>query len=511
VGLGESELRDAVERLAGSFDAVHGGFGSAPKFPPATTIALLLRCHARFRDERALDMARRTLDAMAQGGMYDQIGGGFARYSTDDRWLVPHFEKMLYDNALLARAYLEGFQATRHERFARVAREVLDYVLREMTSPEGAFFSATDADSEGEEGRFFVWTPAEVEAVVGPEAGRVACAYWGITERGNFEGRSVPSTFRSFEDVAAALDRPVEEVARSIAASRRELYEARSRRVPPSLDDKVLAAWNGLMIGAMAEGARVLADSRYLEAAERAADFLLGTLARPDGRLLRTWRAGRAHVAAYLEDYAFLCEALVDLYEAGASERYLREAERLAGVMLGDFAAAEGGFYSTARDHERLIVRHREGHDGAVPAANAAAAHALARLAFHLDREDLRDAARAAVGAYGAAIRHAPHAFAKSLIVIDLLDAGPVELAFVGRRGAPDMEALRREVGCHFLPHRVVAHRDPEAAEGGLPLLRGRDLVAGRAALYVCRGATCLPPVVEPAEIRAALRASSLA
>jgi uncharacterized protein len=504
-GLGEAELRDAVERLAGSFDAVHGGFGSAPKFPPATTIALLLRCHARFGDERALEMARRTLDSMAQGGMYDQIGGGFARYSTDERWLIPHFEKMLYDNALLARVYLEGFQVTHQERFARVAREVLDYLLREMTSPEGAFFSSTDADSEGEEGRFFVWTPAEVEAVVGPEAGRIACAYWGITERGNFEGRSVPSAFQSVEDVATALGRPSEEVAKSITVSRAKLYEARGRRVPPSRDDKVITAWNGLMIGAMAEGARVLLDSRYLGAAERAADFVLGTLSRQDGGLLRTWRGGRAHLAAYLEDYAFLSEGLIDLYEAGAPERYLREAERLAGTIVDGFAAEGGGFYSTARDHERLIVRHREGHDGAVPAANAAAAHALARLSFHLDREDLRDTARAAVAAYGTAIRRAPHAFAKSLLVVDLLEAGPVELVFVGPRGAPEVEALRREVGSHFLPHRVVAHRDPEAVDGGLPLLRGKELVAGRAALYVCRGSTCLPPMTDPAEVRAKL------
>jgi uncharacterized protein YyaL (SSP411 family) len=505
VGLGEAELRDAVDSLAGSFDPVHGGFGRAPKFPPATTIGLLLRCHARFGDERALEMARHTLDAMARGGMYDQIGGGFARYSTDERWLIPHFEKMLYDNALLARAYLEGSQATGDECLARVAQEVLDYVLREMTSPEGAFFSATDADSEGEEGRFFVWTPAEVEAVLGSEAGRIACAYWGIAEQGNFEGGSVPSAFRSSEDVAAALGRSQGEVAESIAVSRAKLYEARSRRVAPALDDKVLTSWNGLMIGAMAEGARVLAAPRYLLAAERAADFALGSLLRPDGRLLRTWRAGRAHLAAYLEDYAFLCEALVDLYEAGASERYLREALRLSDLILGDFAADGGGFYSTARDHERLIVRHREGHDGAVPAANAAAAHALARLSYHFDREDLRDAAREAIAAYGAAIRRAPHAFAKSLIVLDLLDGGPVELVFVGRRGASDLEALRREVGPHFIPHRVVAHHDPDAAEGGLPLLQGRGLVAGRAALYVCRGATCLAPVTEPDSVRPAL------
>src|SRR5438445_638126 len=394
--VGEDALRQAAQQLGREFDARRGGFGPAPKFPPSAGLSLLLRIHRRFGDEHAQEMVRKTLDAMARGGIYDQVGGGFARYSTDARWLVPHFEKMLYDNAQLARVYLEGFQATGEGLYRRVATETLDYVLREMTDPAGGFYSATDADSEGEEGKFFVWTPAEVREALGPEGEELArrfCAYYDVTEGGNWEGRSIPNAPRALDDVARELGIAPAELEGSLGDARARLYEARKRRVPPGLDDKVLTAWNGLMISALAEGFRALGDQRYLEAARRAADFLLGALRRPDGGLLRTWRRGRAHLDAYLEDYAFFAEALVDLYEAGGAPKYLEEAASLADRIRKDFAAEEGGFFSTGRGHESLIVRPREGHDGAIPSANAAAAMALARLSYHLDRPDLREAA----------------------------------------------------------------------------------------------------------------------
>jgi uncharacterized protein YyaL (SSP411 family)/aryl-alcohol dehydrogenase-like predicted oxidoreductase len=506
--VGEESLRQAAEQLGREFDARGGGFGPAPKFPPSAGLSLLLRVHRRRGDERALEMVRKTLDAMARGGIYDQVGGGFARYSTDAQWLVPHFEKMLYDNAQLARAYLEGFQATGDDSYRRIAAETLDYVGREMTDPAGGFYSATDADSEGEEGKFFVWTPAEVREALGPggeELARRFCAYYDVTEPGNWEGKSIPNTPRAPEVVARELGVTAGELEGSLAEARARLYEARKKRVPPGLDDKVLTAWNGLMIGAFAEGSRVLGDARYLEAARRAADFLLGALRRPDGRLLRTWRAGRAHLDAYLEDYAFFAEALVDLYEAGGAPRYLDEAAALADRIREDFAAEEGGFFSTARGHESLIVRPREGHDGAIPSANAAAAMALARLSYHLDRSDLREEAARAVRAWGKPIARQPRSFAKSLAVVDFLLEGPVELAFAGAAGEAGLEALRREVGARYVPNRIVAHHDPAAGESALPLLRGRTLVDGRAALYVCRGYACQRPVTDPAGVAAAL------
>ena len=388
--------------------------------------------------------------------------------------------------------------------------DIMDYVLREMTAPEGGFYSATDADSEGEEGRFFVWTPAQVQEALGDAAAaRLVCAYYDITEGGNFEGSSIPSAPRTLAEVAAAEGVTADELEKTLASSRAVLYAARARRVPPALDDKVLTAWNGLMIGALAEGFRVLGERRYLAAAARAADFARAGLTTPEGRLLRTWRAGKAHLAAYLEDHAFLAAGLLDLYEAGGDVRHLRESERLAGRILADFAAGEGGFYSTAHDHEALILRHREGHDGAIPAANAVAAQVLARLSYHLDREDLRAAAAAAVRAWGKAIARQPRAFATSLAVVDLLLDGPVELALVGAAGDPGREALGAEVARHYLPNRIVALHDPAQGEATLPLLAGKATVEGRPALYVCRNFACQRPVTSPGEVAAALAAGA--
>jgi len=507
--VGLPELKTALAQYRADFDPRWGGFGRAPKFPPSVGLMLLLRCHQRLGDADALAMVRKTLDAMAQGGMYDQVGGGFSRYSVDERWLVPHFEKMLYDNALLARAYLEGFQVTGDPFHRRIATEVLDYVLREMTSDEGGFHSATDADSEGEEGKFFVWTPGEIRQAVGDdEDARRFCAYYDITEEGNFEGKSIPNTPSSLPEVAARLAIDPADLEASLARARPLVYSTRLLRVAPGLDDKVLTAWNGLMISALAEGHRVLGDPRYLAAAIKAADFLLQTLRAPDGRLLRTYRKGTAHLPAYLEDYAYLADALIDLHEAGGPARFLREAEALAERIGADFADAGGGFFSTARDHEPLIVRHREGHDGATPSANAVAARALARLSYHLDRQDLREEAGKAIRAYGRTITRQPRAFPMTLIVVDLLLEGPIELAFVGR--APDLAVLRGEVGRRYLPNRIVSHHDPDAAERDAPpLVAGKTPVNGSAALYVCRDFACQRPVTEPGEVEAALAAAA--
>jgi uncharacterized protein YyaL (SSP411 family)/aryl-alcohol dehydrogenase-like predicted oxidoreductase len=508
--VGETELEAAVGQFSREFDPRYGGFGSAPKFPPATGLALLLRRFHRTGDTRLLEMVRKTLDGMAAGGMYDQVGGGFARYSTDERWLVPHFEKMLYDNALLARTYLEAYQVTQDPTYRRVATETLDYILREMTAPDGGFYSATDADSEGVEGKFFVWTPEEIRQAIGnEEEARRFCAYYDITPDGNWEHTNIPNTPRPLEAVARDLGITPEELRASLERTRPLVYEARCRRVPPGLDDKVLTAWNGMMIGAMAEAARIVGEPRYLAAAERAASFLLSTMSRQDGGLYRTYRAGKAHIQGCLEDYAYLAEALVDLYEAGSDERYLTEAVRLAERIITDFSDTQhGGFFTTASDHESLIVRSRELADGATPSANAVAAAVLARLSYHYGREEFREAAAKAIRAAGRQMTRYPRAFAKSLMVMDLLLNGPVELALVGQPGELRYEALRAEVNRVFLPYRIIAHEDPTAparVESRHPLLIGKGLVRGQAALYVCRNFACEAPISDPTVVVQAL------
>jgi uncharacterized protein YyaL (SSP411 family)/aryl-alcohol dehydrogenase-like predicted oxidoreductase len=510
LSVGEAELKQALGQYSQEFDAEYGGFGTAPKFPPAVGISLLLRLHRRFGDPHALVMAQETLEAMARGGMYDHVGGGFARYSTDRRWLVPHFEKMLYDNALLTKAYLEGYQASGDERFRRVATETLDYVLREMVAPEGGIFSSTDADSEGEEGRYYVWTPEQIADAVDEEEARRFNAYYDISPQGNWEGVSIPNAPRPLEVVADQLGLSPAELERSLQAAREKLYAARQERVKPGLDDKIITAWNGLMIGALAEGHRGLGEPRYLEAAERAAGFILEKLSREDGGLYRTYREGKAHLSAVLEDYAYLSEALIDLYEAGGSLDWLREAERLLDRTMTDFLDEEtGSFFNTASDHEQLIIRYRDGADGATPSGNAVNAHALARLSYHLDRPDLRHAAVGAIKAFGPLISRFPRAFATTLRTVDLLLEGPVEVAFVGKRGAADLRALQRAVARHYLPNRIVAVRDADVDDGSaeLPLLRGKDLVHGAAALYICRDFACRAPITDPAAVAAAFEA----
>ncbi len=514
LAVGESELRQVADAYRSEFDDQYGGFGPAPKFPPSVGISLLLRLHRRFGDPQALKMARRTLEAMAAGGLYDHVGGGFARYATDRRWLVPHFEKMLYDNALLARAYLEGYQVTGDDSFRRVATSTLDYVLREMVAPDGGIYSSTDADSEGEEGKFFVWTPEQIAAVLGEEEARCFNAYYDITPAGNWEGVSIPNTPETLGTVAEQLGVAPAELERSLDRARAKLYAARDKRVRPALDDKIITAWNGLMIGALAEGYRVLRDARYLAAAERAATFLLEKLSREDGGLFRTYRAGKAHLHAVLEDNAYLSEGLIDLYEAGGSVRWLHEAERLLDRTLEDFGDEESGaFYNTARDHERLIMRYRDGADGATPAGNAVAAHALARLSYHFDRPELRHAAARAIKAFGPHITRFPRGFAKSLVAVDFLLEPPVELAFVGARGSSELEALERASARHYQPNRIAAVFDPKADDGldRLPLLHGKTLVDGAAALYICRDFACQSPLTDPADVEAQLAAAPLA
>jgi uncharacterized protein YyaL (SSP411 family) len=502
----------AVRELSRAFDPTFGGFGGAPKFPPSSALALLLRHHDATGNAHMLEMVRRTLDGMKDGGIYDQLGGGFARYSTDERWLVPHFEKMLYDNAELTRVYLEAHQLTGEPEYRRVARETLDYVVREMQSPAGGYFSATDADSEGVEGKYFVWTLDEVQALLTREAAEWFAFFYDVTPEGNWEEQSILHRPRTLVAAANVLGVASADLERSLAESRAVLLAARSERVPPLLDDKIITSWNGLMIGAMAEGFRVLRDRRYLASAERAAAHALEALVRPDGGLFRTLRAGRAHLDAYLEDYAFLCDALVTLYEAGAEARYLERARTFAERMIADFSAPDGSFFATAAGHETLVARPRDGNDGALPSANAVAARALARLGRHFDHADYGERARRAVEAYGELVRRSPRAFATALGVIDFLEQGPVELALVGEPGSEGREALEAALASHYLPRRIVAHTAARSTgPHAPPLLRDKDAVDGRPALYVCRDYVCAAPLTDPARVGDALRGSTAA
>jgi uncharacterized protein YyaL (SSP411 family) len=442
--------------------------------------------------------------------MYDHVAGGFARYSTDRRWLVPHFEKMLYDNALLVNVYLEAFQLTKQTEYGRIARETMDFVLREMTAPEGGFYSSWDADSEGEEGKYYVWTPEQIAEILDSHSARCVNAYYDITVSGNWEGKSIPNTPRSLSVVAQELGMTPDELESAMEVARARMYQARQNRTPPALDDKVVTAWNALMISALASGYRVLGDRRYLDASLAAADFLLTQLVDGDNRLLRTYRAGRSHLPAYLEDYAYLSDALIDLYETAGDANYLRQAERLAEIIVGEFRdERSGAFFNTARGHERLLVRYREGQDGATPSPNAVAASALARLSFHLEQPDFRSAAAEGIRAYGKIIAQFPRAFASSLAVVDLLMDGPVEITLIGNEGSTDFDALRTAVGRSYVPNRVVAVANPSSMSDELPLLRGKRLVDGKAALYLCRDSVCQSPISDPSQAAIALAAAA--
>jgi uncharacterized protein YyaL (SSP411 family) len=478
-------LDAAVERLASAYDPVHGGFGRAPKFPPASAIELLLR-----RGET--HMSSRTLRAMASGGMYDQVGGGFARYSVDERWLVPHFEKMLYDNALLARAYLHGWQVTGDPLFDQVCRETLDWALREMRAPEGGFFSALDADSEGEEGRFYVWTVDELRQVLADDA-EAAIRWFGASERGNFESRNI-------------LTRGEGEPPDNLPEIKRRLSEARSTRVWPGLDDKRLLSWNALMISALADAGATLRAPRYLEAASACAAFLLETMRDARGRLLRTYKDGEARLNAYLEDHAYLLEALLSLYEATFEPRWFAAARGTADTMIAHFSDFErGGFYETSDDHERLIARRKDLEDNPIPAGNSSAAYGLLRLAALTGEYEYERRAESVFRLLARIAPQHPQAFAHLLQAIDFHLARVREVAVVGE----GLEALERAVRARFRPHLVVAGaRVPEGAEegdGSPPLLEGRTPVDGLAAAYVCERFACRRPVTEPEELAALL------
>jgi uncharacterized protein YyaL (SSP411 family) len=494
-------LRHAVNQLAHAFDPRHGGFGRAPKFPHPMDLRLLLRAWLRFGDEDALRMARVTLDHMAMGGIYDHLGGGFARYSTDERWLVPHFEKMLYDNALLTPAYLEAFQATREPFYREVAEETLAWVLREMTSSEGPFYSTLDADSEGEEGKYYVWTAAEIGSVLGEDAALFREVY-GVEADGNWEhGKNILHRVKTIAQYARLNKLDEAQLLHRLDAARKRLFEVRNRRVRPGLDDKTLTSWNGLMIGALAVAAGVLDRPDLAAVATKAADFILTRMRTADGRLLHTWRHGsEPKLNGYLEDYAYLIDGLVSLYEATFEPRWIEAAGNLTRVLMDQFwDSADAGFFSTGRDHEQLIARTKDSHDNATPSGNAVAVLAILRMAKLTGRQEYREHAETTLRRFSGILNRHPTAVAQMLIALDFW-VGPVdELAIVGDPAAEDTHRVLRAAWSQFHPRRVLGLKagkgDTSKQDAVLPLLAGKK-AEGAVTTYICRDFACQAPLI---------------
>ncbi|VTT98396.1 thioredoxin domain-containing protein : Uncharacterized protein OS=Rubrobacter xylanophilus (strain DSM 9941 / NBRC 16129) GN=Rxyl_2540 PE=4 SV=1: Thioredox_DsbH [Gemmataceae bacterium] len=491
-------LSNALNALRRSFDPVHGGFGGAPKFPHALELKLLLRLADRFNDQTALHMVRHTLEKMARGGIYDQVGGGFSRYSVDAKWLVPHFEKMLYDNALLVTAYVEAWQVTRDPFYNHIASETLGYILKEMTSPGGAFFSAHDADSEGEEGKFYVWSEKELREVLGPELGDFACQLWGVTPQGNFEGHNILHRPNTSEVEIARYGKLA--LGLRLMGAKTKLYAARAKRAWPGRDEKILTAWNGLMISAFAKAGAAFGNEHYVAVATTAADWCLTHLRDANGRLFRSASAdGTAKLHGYLEDYACLADALVSVYEATFTVKYLRAAAELSDAMLKHFADPSGpGFYFVADDHEALIARTKDVHDGSTPSGNAVAVTVLLRLAKLLDRRDYFAKAEETLRGYREMMADHPAAAGQMLIALDFY-FGPVqEIAVVG---SASQEAYRTALGtihASFGPNRVLATHDPATgpAPTDFPLLKEKPALDAAVTVYVCENHACKAPLV---------------
>ncbi len=503
--LTDEVLRQAYMGIAGQVDDRFGGVGTQPKFPQPMTFEFMLRHHVRAGDPQALELVELTLDSMAHGGIYDHVGGGFHRYSTDAFWLVPHFEKMLYDNALLAKLYLHAYQVTGSPLYRRVVEETLDYVLREMTGPEGGFYSAQDADSEGVEGKFYVWTPQELIEALGEGDARLFAACYGVSTEGNFEGSNILHLAANPASVASRAGVSEEAFDEFLREAKARAREVRSQRVAPGLDDKVLTSWNGLTMRALAEAAGVLDRPDYAEAAARNADFVLRSLRR-NGRLLRTYRRdpatgeGRSKLNGYLEDYSFLIDGLLSLHEVTLEERWLQAAIELGNDMVELFwEEASGQFYDTGTDHEELIVRPSDSSDNAAPCGGSMAADVLLRLAVITGDGDMERRAVTALRSTRELMARFPTAAGHWLCALDFYLSTPKEIAILGGAADADTRALLAQVYANALPNRVLVGGEADAA--GIPLLRDRERLNGRATAYVCRNYVCNLPVNEPAEL----------
>jgi len=504
---GAQVVQRAASSYAERFDSTYGGLKGAPKFPSSLPIRFLLRHHRRTGSEQSLKMATLTLEKMAAGGMYDQVGGGFHRYSTDGQWRVPHFEKMLYDNALITAAYVEGYQVTGREDFARIAKEILRYVQRDMTSPEGAFYSAGDADSPDpkgrrEEGWFFTWTPAEIEAALRKEQARIVEAYYAVTSSGNFQGRNILHAPKPLAEVGRELKLPLDQARATVDESRELLYAARLKRPPPIRDEKILTAWNGLMISAHARGALLLGDDDYAKRAVRAADFVLSRMRR-EGRLLRSYKDGEARHEGYLEDYAFFIAGLLDLYETTGSLRWLVEAIDLDRVLEKSYEDKNaGGFFLTSSEHEKLLAREKPSHDGAEPSGNSVQVMNLLRLNEFTTNDRYRQRAERVFRAFGDVLEKTPAALSEMLLAVDFHLCTPKEVVIVSPGSRGSAEPLLAQFRSTFLPNRILAvvPEGEELAEQAkvIPLIEHKVAQKGKATAYVCERGVCELPTTAP-------------
>ena len=522
-GLSLDMLDAAAASFTRTFDSVNGGFGGLPKFPAAMSLEFLLRYHHRTGDDMALSIVMQTLDKMARGGIYDQLGGGFHRYSVDATWLVPHFEKMLYDNAQLIRVYLHAYQILKRseadvpplaiaggtdkaEFYKRIAVETLEYVRREMLDASGGFYSTQDADSEGEEGKFFVWTPAEIDEVLDKDEATAFCSYFDVTAEGNFEGENIlnvknPVATAPGSDTASDADASMQ--AGRLRSSRDRLFTEREKRIKPNRDEKVLTAWNGLMLAAFADAAGVLGDDEYIEIAKRNADFILTQMQR-DGRLLRTWKEGTAKLNGYVEDYANVVDGLIALFQVSGEVEYLVEARRLADLMITEFWDEEnGGFFFTSNDHEELIVRNKDFYDNATPSGNSVAADVLLKLAKLTGDEKYERFAVTVLRLAASQIRQHPQGFGRALSALEFHLGETKEIAVFGEKGN-DLEC---EVLSRYLPNAVVVlSSDAKADADVIPLLKDREMVEGRPTAYICENFVCQRPVTSVKELHGLLR-----
>ena len=505
-------LSKGYDQLLQAFDARWGGFGSAPKFPTPHNLTFLLRWYRRSGDRSALKIVERTLEAMRQGGIYDQIGFGFHRYSVDEKWLVPHFEKMLYDQAMLAMAYTEAYQVTGKEWYARVVTEILTYVLRDMTDPEGGFYTGEDADSEGKEGLFYVWTPAQVRDVLGKEQADLFCKFYDIGPHGNFEeGRSIAHIRIPIEEFAAREKVEPRELERLLGEARERLFEARERRIHPLKDDKVLTSWNGLMIAAMAKAYQAIGDQSFVEAARRGADFILKRLKAPGPRLYRRYRQGEVANPGYADDYAFLVWGLLELYEATFDLGYLEEAGELNRVMLELFWDEDhGGVFFTGREHEGLIARNKEIYDGAVPSSNSVAVLNLIRLGRMTGSPGLTEKANEVATAFSKRIRAYPSAYTQFLAGLEFMIGPSHEIVVVGDLGRETTRAMVHAVRRAFLPNKVLLSRRNGEPDGRVdrlaPEVKGLAQADASPAVYLCQGSVCSRALTTTSELLAALR-----
>ncbi|MEP6706719.1 MAG: thioredoxin domain-containing protein [Pyrinomonadaceae bacterium] len=499
-----TDLMDsAYTKIARSYDRVNGGFGGAPKFPPAMTLEFFLHTYHRTGRAEILEMVQETSRKMAEGGIYDQLGGGFHRYSTDAKWLVPHFEKMLYDNALLSRLYLHLYQVT-HDPFARrIAEETLDYVLREMTDTAGGFYSTQDADSEGHEGKFFVWSRDEIDRALGTADSELFCAFYDVTPSGNFEGLNILHVTHSAEEVAADFSVPVERLNEVLARGRKLLFDIRELRVKPGRDEKVLTAWNGLMLASFAEASVIMERDDFRQAAERNAEFALANM-RQEGLLLRTFKDGVAKLNGYLEDYACFIDGLITLFEVTGKLYWLEQAVMLTDKMIEEFwDDQDGGFFYTGKAHEQLIVRLKDYLDNATPSGNSVAGDVLLRLARLTGNESYARMGVTVLRIQSDSLLKYPSAFGRALCALDFYLSPLKEIAVIGDSGSGDTEALLRIIWGRYVPNKVVAtapEHDEHAAQL-VPLLRERPKIEGKATVYVCENYTCLRPVTDAVEL----------